>query len=117
MTRGFSKQLSLLPILVASALLLLGCASSKINWEGRVGTYTCDQAVIELGPPDRSAKLSDGKTVSEWLLYRGRAGSSYHYAPSPGGFWSYSDPGFPDRFIRLTFSADGRLESWKKVLK
>ena len=104
-------------ILLASSLLLCGCASSKINWESRVGHYTFDQAVVELGPPDRSAKLSDGRTVAEWLLYRGRSGSAYYFWPSYGGGWSYSDPGFPDRLLRLTFSPEGRLENWKRVMK
>src|ERR1051326_6443412 len=48
-----------------------GCQTApKIDWDSRVGTHTYDQAVSDLGPPDKSAKLSDGKTVAEWISRR-----------------------------------------------
>lgn len=122
MKRKLHTLFSVLPILFASLFLLIGCATSKVNWDSRVGNYTYDQAVVELGPPERSAKLSDGRTVSEWLLFRGRSGGHYHHAPAfyppyYGSSWNYNEPSFPDRFVRLTFSPDGRLESWKKIAK
>ncbi len=106
---------------VGLASVLVGCSTAKIDWDSRVGNYTYDQAVLEYGPPDRSATLTDGTKVSEWLLYRGDSRGSYstfggyHY----GGPWihHYSEPPAPDRFLRLTFAADGKLKAWRKVVK
>src|SRR5207247_10402206 len=54
------------------ALLLAGCASTpKPDWNTRVGSFTYDQAVAEMGPSDKYAKLSDGSTVAEWFIKRG----------------------------------------------
>lgn len=112
------------PVLAAMLLVavLNGCTTSKINWDSRVGNYTYDEAIVEMGPPDRSAKLSDGRTVSEWLVFRGRTGGHYHYSrgfysPFYGGSTYHSDPSFPDQFVRLTFLPEGRLENWKKIAK
>ena len=100
------------------ALVLVGCATSKINWAERVGHYTYDQAVLEMGPPDRSAKISDGSTVAEWLTYHGSPGysyysySPYYYSPLP-----LYEPPVPNRFIRLTFNPQGTLQSWARVAR
>ena len=103
-------------------LLLLGCATSKIDWNSRVGTYTYDQALLELGPPDKSANLKDGTIVAEWLTRRGR--SYYHaFPPAYSPYWygpyypTYIDSYSPDSFVRLIFSPDGRLQSWKRFYK
>src|SRR2546427_12398503 len=54
------------------ALLLAGCASTpKPDWNTRGGSFTYDQAVAEMGPSDKYAKLSDGSTVAEWFIKRG----------------------------------------------
>jgi hypothetical protein len=107
------------------AMALAGCATNKIDWAARVGTYTLDQAKLDLGPPDKEAKLSDGTVVAEWLTRRG-----YYYSHPIGGFygpygpWCYGPfyPGYidsysPDYYLRLTFGPDGRLTAWKKFAK
>ena len=108
------------------AVLLAGCATRpRIDWSSRVGNYTYDQAVLELGPPDKMATLTDGTRVAEWLTFRGRSGGygasfgphfyhPYFYGP-PVAF--YSEPPSPDRFLRLTFAPDGRLLDWRKVYR
>jgi len=109
-----------------SVLLLLawvGCATYKAAWNSRIGTYTYDQAVSELGPPDKGAKLTDGTTVAEWLTRRGYSGGSvgfmygygypYYYHP----WYHYYEPPSPDYFIRLTFGPDGKLQAWKRVVR
>jgi hypothetical protein len=104
--------------------LLAGCATHRIDWAGRVGTYTYDQAVLELGPPDKFARLADGTTVAEWLTQRGYAYSygPATYGPYPWGYGPYY-PGYggvyssPDYFLRLIFNPDGRLSSWKSFYK
>ena len=105
------------------AALFGGCATHKIDWSARVGAYTFDQAVAEIGPPDKQAKLTDGTLVAEWLTHRGyhqiiATGSGYGY---PYGGLPYAptilDSSSPDFFLRLTFGADGRLQAWKKYAK
>ena len=62
MTRNLAAKLSFLTILALATVLMVGCKTTKpIDWNSRVGTYTFDQAVTELGPPDKQATLSDGK--------------------------------------------------------
>src|SRR5262245_10872470 len=97
---------------LALALLLGGCATNKIDWAGRIGHYTFDDAVLELGPPDKREKLSNGILVAEWLTRRGYAvaypayGWAHPYYYGPG----YSNVAvYPNYFLRLTFGADGQL--------
>jgi len=103
---------------------LTACATApKIDWNSRMGTYTYDQAVLELGPPDRSATLTDGTKVVEWLTSRGQTygfsdfgGFSYPYHYYPGPFIQhYSMSRTPDYYIRLTFSPEGKLQFWNRV--
>ena len=103
------------------ALMLTGCATNKINWATRVGVYTHDQAIMELGPPDREARLTDGTVVAEWLTRRGMiytGGPGYYSWPGYyGGFYpTYAQPG-PDYFLRLTFGQDGKLTAGRSFLE
>ena len=115
----------LLILQLGFCVLLTGCASTKIDWNSRIGGYTYDQAVIELGPPDKYAKLTDGTIVAEWMTRRGYSGGSvgmaygygyryhgYHYAP-----YYLAEPPSPDYFIRLTFGPDGNLQAYKRVAR
>ncbi len=104
-------------------LLLAGCATApKINWAERVGLYTFDQAVTELGPPDRQAKLTDTSVVAEWVTQRSRvhailsAGYGYGWPYGYGMFASgpLDTVVTPEYFIRLTFGPDGLLAVWKR---
>ena len=108
-------------------VLLSGCASTKIDWNSRIGNYTHDQAVIELGPPDKEAKLTDGTIVAEWLTRRGYAGGSvgfmYGYGYPYYGYPHFYTPYYmaeapsPDYFIRLTFGSDGKLQAYRRVVR
>ena len=107
---------------VCLGIFLLGCATAKTDWTSRVGQYTYDQAVLELGPPEKLATLTEGTKVAEWLTTRGYArgsfttfGGSFYY----GGPWihHYAEAPSPDHFLRLTFSPDGKLNAWQRVLK
>jgi hypothetical protein len=107
-------------------LILAGCASTpKVDWNSRMGKYTFDQAVLELGPPDKSAKLTDETMVADWLTRRGYSSGSYTIFSGPGYYYPYSPiwthaygtgPA-PDRFLRLVFDRDGKLASWKNYYK
>ena len=99
-------------------LWLAGCASNKVDWAGRVGHYSYDQAVAEMGPPDKEAKLGDGSIVAEWLTGRGTTyiyGTGDPYWPHGGGTATAQTT--PNRFMRLTFGANGQLADWKRVYK
>jgi len=106
--------------MLVGVLLLVGCSTPKIDWAKRVGNYTMDQAVLELGPPDKQAQLQDNTIVAEWLMRRGHV---YHYPLY--GYHSYYGPVYPaysegytlDSFLRLTFDPDGRLRDWKKFYR
>jgi Prokaryotic membrane lipoprotein lipid attachment site len=106
-----------------SVLLLSGCVTPKIDWTARVGNYTYDQAVTEFGPPDKSAKLTDGSTVAEWLTRRGQVlVTSQPYVAPPGGYFfgpppMYSQTYLPPVFMRLIFDANGKLKAEKKFTK
>jgi hypothetical protein len=113
------KTFALLPclaLLVVTSLLVTGCQSSpKVDWNSRVGSYTFDQAVTEMGPPDKSSKLSDGSLVAEWAVGRPSGGISfglgtgYSSGNAGVGVGQSVSTGGSQRFLRLTFDADGRL--------
>lgn len=116
------KLLGVMPLL-ALLVWAAGCQTTpKIDWNSRVGSYTYDQAVLDFGPPDRFAKLTDGTIVAEWVTHRGYSrvylGASYGYYPYWGPFYpTYLDTYSPDYYLRLTFGPDGRLTAWKKFTK
>ncbi len=110
-----------LPLLAAA---LAGCATmSRIDWPARVGNYTYDQAVMEFGPPDKAAKLSDGTAVAEWQERAEQVvvTPQPYFAP-PGCYYGafapvYSETRFPPVYLRLTFAPDGRLKQFKKFAR
>jgi hypothetical protein len=107
-------------ILAILGVFLASCVTPRIDWNSRIGNYTYDQAILDNGPPDKSAKLADGTVVAEWLLYRGRTyvspafGYPYYY---PWHYGAYHESSSPDYFLRLTFGPDGQLRAWKRFYK
>ncbi|HEX5398488.1 MAG TPA: hypothetical protein VFY06_05505 [Verrucomicrobiae bacterium] len=108
--------------LLMLALVVAGCATTtKINWQARVGTYTYDQAVTDFGPPDKSAKLSNGSIVAQWQQQPAQVivTPGPYFAP-PGCYYygpfapTYSTTRFPASYLRLTFGPNGRLEQFKQ---
>ena len=107
--------------IVILGLWLAGCATRRVDWSTRVGSYTFDQAIYEIGPPDKQAKLTDGTLVAEWLTHRGHQELSpigaYHYHGPYRSYYPYPPVyvnGYsPDYYLRLTFGPDGRLTAWK----
>jgi hypothetical protein len=112
---GFGVLLAMLSFVFA------GCKSTpKVDWNSRIGNYTYDQAVAELGPADKTAKLSDGKTVADWIKYSHGGGVSFgvgtgYYGGHTGvGTGMGASTGYPDRVLRLTFGPDGKLLEFKQ---
>ena len=107
-------------VLALAMLILTACQTTpKVDWNSRIGNYTYDQAVTELGPPDKSAKLSDGNRVAEWVHHS--AGSSVSFGAGSGFYGSHSSVGVGqsmtvptahDHVFRLVFGPDDKLSSW-----
>ncbi len=94
-----------------------------MDWNSRVGSYTYDQAVTELGPPDKQAKLDDGKTVAEWITHHGGgSGLSFGTGFFSGGGGSGMGVGVGqsigtgpgDKTLKLTFGTNNVLTAWSK---
>jgi hypothetical protein len=114
---------SLPPSLQAAASLLLllwlaGCATQRVDWAARVGHYTFEQAVADMGAPEKQDKQADGVMVAEWLLDRG-------YTVTEGGPGSKGPfyPSYPktytapSRYLQLTFGTNDQLAAWKNIYK
>ena len=109
-----------LPVILALAVAFLtGCATPPpVNWDSRVGHYTYAQAVTDFGPPDRQARLSDGKAVYKWFVQplvapRFNSGMSYYGST---GFGAGQTPGggYSNQMLQLTFDTNGTLNAWSK---
>jgi hypothetical protein len=112
-------------LLVLALLVILnpGCASTpKPDWDQRIGTFTYDDAVHELGPPVASTQLQDGTTVAEWFL---GAGSQMSFGMGMGSYGSSGGVGVghsvttppKGKFLRLTFGPDHKLQRWEKFTR
>ena len=108
--------------LALAALVLAGCVTAPaIDWSARVGNYTYDQAVAELGPPDKSTRLDNGTVIADWLTRHAQTvGAPEPYLLPPGTYFGpltpmYSETTVPAQYLRLTFGADGKLKSWKEI--
>ena len=119
MKMNLAVKFSLPVILALAVAFLTGCATPPpANWDSRVGHYSYNQAVTELGSPDRQTRLGDGKVVSKWFVQppvspRLNSGMSYYgnndFGAGPSAGSSYSD-----RMLQLTFDTDNTLTAWSK---
>jgi hypothetical protein len=112
----------LLCVLLALMMLSACRATPRVDWDSRVGHYTYDHAVAELGPPDKTATLSDGSMVADWVQ-RGRGGG-VSFGVGTGMMTGRTGVGVGvgqtvgtrpgDRVLRLSFGPDNVLRSWTK---
>ena len=112
------KVLSLAVLFLAVAFIA-GCKTMPlVDWNSRVGSYTFDQAVADMGQPDKQGKLSDGKTVDQWITLHGNNGffAGGGYGSGNYGIGSGQNLGqtYKDHVLELTFGPDGKLVSWAK---
>ena len=105
--------------LIALLLLATGCATTSIDWSSRIGAYTYDDAVLEMGVPERQATLSDGTIVAEWLRSRGTTYATGFYYPTYrySRFHMLDVNRFPDRYMRLVFDPDGKLSRVEHAIR
>lgn len=110
-------------LLGAFVIALAGCATKpKTDWNERIGHYTFDQAVQELGPPASSIRLQDGTTVAEWFRKAGPqfsfgVGTGYGSGPVGVGVGQGVTTPPKGHFLRLTFSPDGQLQRWENITR
>jgi len=121
MKMNLAAKVSLLAILASATVLIAGCKTTRqIDWNTRVGTYTFDQAVTEMGPPDKQTTLSDGKLVAQWITHRYggssvSVGTGFYTGGAGMGVGHTVGSGFPDRILTLTFGTNSTLAAWSKM--
>ncbi len=115
-----AANFSWLAILLFASFVIAGCQTTpSVDWNSRVGNYTYDDAITQLGPPDKQAKLSDGKMVAEWIKHR-EGGTSFSvgtgFYGGGGGFGvgQTVGTGYPDKVLELVFSTNNVLTAWSK---
>ena len=111
----------LVTLIFATLLANAACTTKpKVDWNSRVGSFTYDQAVVELGPPDRMTEISEGRKVADWVT--GRTSSprlsfgvgSYGGGGGVGvGTGTGGDP--IEKILRLTFDKDGKVVQWENT--
>jgi hypothetical protein len=115
--QGYFPTWLLLAVLV---MVNPGCASKpEPDWNQRVGNYTYDEAVRELGPPVGSTRLQQGTTVAEWFLKYGAQMSFGFGASSYGGGGGVGvgqsvTTAPKGHYLRLIFDSEGKLQKWEK---
>ena len=120
MTKNLAAKLPFLTILALATTLMIGCKTTKpVDWSSRVGTYTFDQAVTELGPPDKQTTLSDGKLVAQWITHRSGGsgfgiGTGFYTGGVGVGVGHSVGSGYPDKILTLTFGTNQVLAVYSK---
>ena len=125
MKRGHALPFWCVSLLLLAALVATytGCASKpKADWNQRVGTFTFDDAVRELGPPVSSSQLQDGSVVAEWFLKYGPTisfglGTGVAGGGAAVGVGQTVSTTPKGHFLRLIFGPDGKLQRWEKFTR
>ena len=117
MKTNVALKFSLPTILAALLVWIVGCATTPpVDWDSRVGNYTYDQAVVDMGPPDKKETLTGGTIVAECIKHRSggaSVGLGMGYANTAAGVGVGS--GRHDQVLKLIFATDGKLSSWSKT--
>ena len=120
-------------LLTGAVMALAGCSStpktppkpnpSKVNWSERIGSYTYDEALSDLGKPAVAGESNEGR-FAEWILHRSPQ-VSFGFGVGSGSFGSHGGVGVgagttvspppSGEYLRLEFGPDGKLRSWSKV--
>ncbi len=106
-------------MLALAVAFLAGCATTPpIDWNTRIGKYTYAQAVTELGPPAREARLSDGKIECKWFV-QPQAGPRFNsgmsaYGNNDFGAGQTIGSGYNNQMLQLIFDTNRMLTAWSK---
>ena len=116
-------------LIIVLTLLTASCASGtkatvkNIDWGSRIGTYTYEEALAELGEPDVIGQSSEGM-IAEWVLERSPAvsfgfgfgsGSHGHHTSTGVGVGTSVSPPPSGEYLHLRFNKEGKLAEWTKV--
>jgi hypothetical protein len=110
------KTLAACFVVIIGILTGCGTTSPLVNWNERIGNYSYDLALVDLGTPVRSTTLSDGSVVADWKTRSSTPGSG-----TPSGFVTQvslddsmpeTTPPLPNEYLRLTFGPDQQLTGW-----
>ena len=122
------RKLTRLALVLVLSFAAFGCASRpkidpNIDWSERIGNYTWDQAMAELGRPAVVAESSEGRSA-DWIIKRspnvsfgfGVGGGSYGSGIGTGvGVGTSVSPPPRGEYLHLSFDPQGKLRSWSKV--
>jgi hypothetical protein len=118
MKTNLAARVLSLAILFLAVAFMAGCKTTpRVDWNSRVGSYTCDQAVAELGSPGKQSKLSDGRIAYQWItlhISNGLAGGAGVGGIDSMGAGRPIVQTYKDHVLELTFGPDGKLVSWAK---
>lgn len=116
-------------LFIASALLAGSCASGTkavvqgVDWGSRIGTYTYEEALAELGEPNVIGESGEGR-IAEWVLSQSPAvsfgfgfgmGSYGHHSSTGVGVGTSVSPPPGGEYLQLKFDKNGKLAGWTKV--
>jgi hypothetical protein len=113
-----AKVLSLAGLFLAAGFIA-GCrTTTAVDWNSRVGHYTMNRALVELGSPSKQTRLSDGRTVDQWITLHGGnrlpGGPAFAGGTDAMGAAPPVAETYKDHVLELTFDANGELVSWAK---
>ena len=110
-------------LLIVLALLAGSCATGTkatvkdIDWGSRIGTFTYEEALAELGEPDVIGESSEGK-IAEWVVRRSPmvsfgfgfgTGSHGRHTSTGVGLGTSVSPPPSGEYLQLRFDKDGKL--------
>ena len=93
------------------------------DWGSRIGTYTYEEALAELGEPDVIGESSEGM-IAEWVIRRSPmvsfsfgfgSGSYGHHTGTGIGVGTSVTPPPSGEYLHLRFDKDGKLAEWTRV--
>jgi hypothetical protein len=123
MNGTLAKTATGLTLLLLGGWLLASCSSApKVDWDSRIGNYTFDQAVQEMGPAEKESILSDGSKVADWYVRRGPTtsvgvGMGGYSAGGVGVGVGRTTSTTYNHYLRLTFDPAGKLAHWENITR
>ena len=125
--KKFGGAWSLIVVSIIISLLLTSCATTESRtsvWESRIGNYSYNQAVAELGAPLETRKLNTGGTSAEWLTRRNAAspvtqsiGTGFHAGGADAAVGQSVAQTPKNEYLRLAFDPTGKLAKWERVYR
>lgn len=114
-----SAAAGLAAVLGAATLTFTGCKTAPPSqvWSDRVGHYSYQQAVADMGTPVETKKLNDGDLMAMWAQ-RGPPGDNVvSFSSNRQTPYNATEDQFPDKshnqVLALTFDTNDVLVAWQ----